>query len=171
VAVGASKPDLLDGLPFLRLVCPKGRLERCAVLVDRKRVIAVLDAARKLGVVKLMLASSEKPQAAQGNAERAHGVPHPDHANLDPASAADGVSLAESARGVLVRMLGIAVKLDCFTVLGNRRAPENAALANHAAQAACRERAATESEQKDLVARLVVPDEEAVRLMDVLFEP
>src|SRR5690606_17210150 len=49
-------------------------------------------------------------------------------------------------------------------------APENAALANHAAQAACREGAATEPEQKDLVARLVVRDEETVGLMDVLFE-
>jgi hypothetical protein len=68
-------------------------------------------------------------------------------------------------------MQAVAVQLDGLAIAAHGRAAQYSALADHAAQAPCRECAAAEAEDEDLVAALVVADEEAVRLVDVFLEP
>src|SRR2546421_393633 len=67
-------------------------------------------------------------------------------------------------------MLLVAVELIRRVVVAHEGPREDAALANHAADAAHRERAAAEAEEKDLVARLVVGDEETVGVVDVVLD-
>src|SRR6267143_5371746 len=64
-----------------------------------------------------------------------------------------------------------AVQLDGGVVVLDVGAREDPALADHAADAAHRVRAAAEPEQVDLVARLVIADEKAVGVVDVGFHP
>src|SRR2546421_3238848 len=67
-------------------------------------------------------------------------------------------------------MLLVAVELIRRVVVAHERPREDAALANHAADAAHGERAAAEAEEKDLVARLVVGNEKTISVVDVVLD-
>ena len=85
VAVRPGEPDLLDGLPWLGPVIPKGCLEGTAPFVDGEGVAGVPDPPVQLNIVELVAAGpaqvaetghlSEPPQ---GDAEGAHSVPDAD---------------------------------------------------------------------------------------------
>ena len=140
-----------------------------AALVDGERVAGDLDAARELGVVELVLAARQPAQAPQRDAERAHRVPDADHA--DRSRLLKAVILSEGHAGRVIGMLLVAVECDGVAVVAHRAPLEDAALADHAADAAHRERAAAEAEEVQLVPRLVVRHEEPVGVVDVLLQP
>src|SRR5918996_134635 len=170
VAVRPAEPDLLDRLPLLGLVRPQRRLEGGAVLVDGQGVAGPFHGGAELRVVELVLAACESSEAAQRDAERADGVPDADEPHADGLGAAHRVVRPERPRPLVVGMLVVPVQLARRLVVLDRVAPEDAALADHAHDAARGERAAAEAEEEQLVVGLVVADEEAVGIVDVVLQ-
>jgi len=109
----------------------------------------------------------ERAQPAHRNAERADRVPHADEADIDPVVAVEAIARTELRRSGIVRLLIVVIELERLVVVRGVLRREDAALADHAHHAARRERAAAEAEHEELVAELVVADEEAVGVVNV----
>ena len=161
----AGEEDLLERLVgLLERRVEVGWLKVPALFVDRHGVDGVLDVRSELDVVIVGRGDGLERQADR-QPERADGVPHADA--LDRGVVFDGVRLPElpgarvvGAQAAAIERLGLGIELDAV-------AAQDAAAADHAADAARGERAAAEAEQIDGVARLVVGDEESVDIVDI----
>src|SRR5690606_36384763 len=78
--------------------------------------------------------------------------------------------LAEGLRRAVVGVVVVAVQRDRFPVAPRMPQPQDAALADHAGEAARGVGAAAEAEQEQLVAGLVVEHQEAVGLVEVVVQ-
>ncbi len=163
----ARKPRLLQVAAPARGSDPEVGVERPSLLVDGERVIRVLYRGEQPDLVVLVLAAVEHAPHDARRAQRADRVPHADHADrragLDRPDLAERVlplrrvpALARLVAAVDVRHVVVVVLLD------------QAHEVHETGQAAHRERAAAEAEQVELVAGLVVVDDEPVQRADIV---
>jgi hypothetical protein len=161
VGVRAREPHLRELPGPARRAHPDAGRERLAALVDGERLVGVLDSRVELDVVILVLVAVEELPERAGRAERAHGVPDADEADL---RAGARMAHALERRLPVGRVGGLARLVER---VHPRRVVlvlllQEAHLVHEAAERAHRERAAAEAEHVDLVAGLVVVDQEAV---------
>src|SRR5205085_8838146 len=138
------EPDLLHRLTRIGLRLPECRQERVPMLVDRQRMERELDGAAETCVHELKPLLIRGAEGAQRDAEGANGVPHANA--LDGRGRLDGIRLPEGDRGRSGGRGSARVQRPRLRILPNLVAPENAAAADHARNAAGRVRAAAESE-------------------------
>ncbi len=168
----ARKPGLLHHLiGGVALRLPQRRHERLAALVQRQRLIAVTHMAAQRHVVKLVERFGPEAQRGDGYAQGAHRIPDADEFD---GRVRPGVGLAKGdglrrvgvavGRTVAIERVGLAHAADMLRT-------QNAAIANQPAHAAHRVRAAAVTEQKDLVARVIVLHQKQVKLADIGRDP
>jgi hypothetical protein len=180
VGVRPDKPCLLeDLLPNAialqallkpRLALPDGRGEEPPAFVKRQCLEGARHVVTEVGVMEAVPALAEQAQWSRRNAHGADRVPDAD--KIDPGF--PWLGLRREARqkraplclGPLLRRGAVirpGVGKFVHVLLGEE--PDQP---DQAAETAHRVRAAREAEEKQLVARLIIVDEEAIRLLDVL---
>ena len=193
----AAEPDLLDPLRLLGLpLVPQDRREALALLVERHRVAGVSDrqVQRAIGKLEGVKDTVDELRRANRQTDGIHRVPDTHecdrpavrivefgHAHRE-AAAQLGDALRRQLAGLMkqarepavvqlpVLIVGLvdgAVEVVVGPVL---RQIEDAAGVNQAGQRAHGERAAAETEKKDLVARRVDARQLAIELLDVAAE-
>ncbi len=173
VAVPADEPALLDLLPGRRLVRPDRREERRAQLVDGQRLAGVTDVRAQPLVVEPPPHARDRTDQQAGDAERADRVPYAHELQRELVHRPRAVVGAEPDHvGHVGRRVATPVEVvrgpQCAVV---ERPRQEADLADEAGGGPHGERAAAEAEEPELVARLVLLDEPAVRLLHVPGQP
>ena len=165
VAVHAREPRLLQLAGPAGRALPQRRRERHAVLVDRERVVRVLDRRAQADVVERVLPAVDELAEPAGRAERPDRVPDTD---VPDRGARAAIGLAE--RDLPFRRVGCDAPLVEAEDLGHEVVVvlvEQADVVHESRQRAHRERAAAETEEIELVARHVVVEQEPVQRDDV----
>jgi hypothetical protein len=151
------------------LLLPERGLEGSPLLIDGERVVGEAHATAESRVVEAPQSVRQAP-AQSGDSQRAHCVP--DAHEVDRAVVV-GVHPPEDPRLDSVRatvVVAAAIELVGVLDLSHLLGSQDARVANQADGAAGRERAAAEAEEVELVAGLVVLDQEAIAVANVAGE-